>query len=166
MSGGGHAVQAMRFAVKHAVASGVVVTAVVVFAAASYFALLAWAMLVGEPLGGPLAFPFLVLFAMVASVASVGAVLLPVTALTDWICFGRHVRLLWQIPRATALMGLWLLMVAVIAAVVRGAAVGSTAVFAGIVFLVLLIPLGMYWWSVQSTDWILAIAMRWWTSRR
>ena len=161
-----NAVHAMRFAVKHAVAAGVVVAGVVAFSAASYFALLAWAVLVGEPLGGPLAFPFMVLFAVVASVVSVGAALLPVAALTEWICLRRQIRLPWQIPIVTAVMGTWLLMLALIAAAVRGAPVGSTAVPTGIVFLVLLVPLGMYWWSMKSADWILGVTMRWWTSRR
>jgi hypothetical protein len=72
----------MRFAVKHAVAGAVVVGGVVALTAASYFALLAWAVLMGEPLGGPLAFPFLVLFALVASIVSAVMILLPTTAFT------------------------------------------------------------------------------------
>lgn len=38
---------AMRFALKHAVATGVVVTGIVGFTAFSYFALLLWAVLAG-----------------------------------------------------------------------------------------------------------------------
>jgi hypothetical protein len=156
----------MRFAVKHAIAAGVVITAMIALATASYVALLVWAVLVGEPLGGPLAFPFMILIAVVASVISVGAVLLPVTALTEWICVRRQIRLQWQIPIDTAVMGMWLLMLAAIGAAVRGAPIGSTAVPTGTVFLLLLVPLGMYWWSMQSADWILRVATRWWSRRR
>jgi hypothetical protein len=93
--------EAIRFAAKHAVAAAVVISGIVVFSAASYFALLAWAVLAGEPLGGPLAFPFMVLFAVVAGAVSVGAALLPVTAVTEWICLRRRMRLPWQITIAT-----------------------------------------------------------------
>lgn len=157
---------AMRFAVKHAVAAGVVVANIMTFSATSYFALLAWSVLVGAPLGGPLAFPFMVLLAVVASVASVGGALFPVTALTEWICLRHQIRVPWQIPIATTAMGAWLLMLAVIAAAVRGTPIESTAVPAGIAFLVLLVPLGMYWWSMQSADWILSVSTRWWSPRR
>ena len=153
--------QAMRFAVKHAVAAGIVIAGIAGFTAASYFALLAWAVLMGEPLGGPLAFPFAVLFAVVASVVAIGAVLLPVTAFAEWICQRRGVRVWWQIPVATAVMGIWLLTMAVMTAALRAASVGSTAVPAGIVFLILLVPLGIYWWSMQSADWILRVVSAW-----
>ncbi|CAN5803226.1 hypothetical protein BH18ACI5_BH18ACI5_05630 [soil metagenome] len=75
------------------------------------------------------------------------------------------IRLLWQIPIVTAVMGTWLLVLAVMTAVLRGAPVGSAALPAGIVFLVLLVPLGLYWWSAQSSDWVLGIAARRWMSR-
>lgn len=150
----------MRFAVKHAVAAAVVIAGITAFSAASYFALLVWAVLVGEPMGGPLAFPFMVLFAVVVSTISVGAALFPVTALTEWICRRRRLGWPWQIPIATAVMGAGLLMVAVVAAAVRGGSLGSTLAPAGIAFLLLLAPLGMYWWSVRSADWIVGVIVR------
>jgi hypothetical protein len=55
----------------------------------SVFALLAWAVLTGEPLGGPLAFPFLILVGLIASTFAVAAVLFPVSAFTEWICLSR-----------------------------------------------------------------------------
>lgn len=156
----------MRFAVKHAVGAAAVIVGITAFSAASYFALLAWAVLMGEPLGGPLAFPFMVLFAVVASIVCVGAALLPVTALTEWICRRWQLRLAWQIPIATAVMATGLLMFAMIGATVRGESLNSAAVLAGIVFLLLLAPLGMYWWSMQSADWIVGATLRYWNRRR
>lgn len=151
---------AMRFAVKHAVATGVVVGGIVAFTAASYFALLAWAVLVGEPLGGPLAFPFMVLFALVASVVSVGLILLPATAVAERISVRRQLRVAFQIPIATALAGVFLLFAALVISVLRGVSWGSAAAAAGVMFALLLVPLGVYWWSMQSADWLLRAATR------
>ena len=153
-----------RFAIKHAVATGVVIAGIVGVTAASYFALLAWAVLAGEPLGGPLAFPFLVLFALVASVVAAGLILFPATALTEWICVKNKFRLALQIPIATAFVAGYLLLAAVIAAVVRDVSLASAATAAGVVFLLLLVPLGVYWWAMQSADWLLRIAASAWTT--
>ena len=151
---------AIRFVVKHAVAAGVVLMGSVALSAGSYFALLAWAVLSDQPLGGPLAFPFLILIAVGMSLAAIGAALFPVTTLTEWICRGCNLRIVWQIPIAIAVMGSWMVMLAAIASVSR-APIASTAPLAGVVFLLLLAPLGIYWWSLQCVDWILGVANRW-----
>jgi hypothetical protein len=153
---------AMRFAVKHAVATAVVVGGIVAFTAASYFALLAWAVLVGDPLGGPLAFPFMVLFALFASVVSVGLILLPATALAEWVAVKKQLRMAFQIPIATALAGVQLLFAALVISVLGGMPWSSAAAAAGVIFALLLVPLGVYWWSMQSADWLLRAATRWW----
>ena len=152
----------MRFALKHAIAGAAVTAAIAAFSAASYFALLAWAVLAGEPLGGPLAFPFMVLASLIASVVSVCVVLLPVTAVTDWMCRKRRIRLPWQIPIATVLMGSWLVALLVATTVTRGTPIVASATFGGLAFLVLLLPLGLYWWTMQSADWIVGATVRWW----
>jgi hypothetical protein len=77
--------KAVRFVLKHAVAAAAVVIVVVAVTAASYLALILWVLLAGGGLGGPLTFPFMILFALVASVASI-LVLLPTTAVTQWMC--------------------------------------------------------------------------------
>ena len=110
----------MRFAAKHAVATSVVVGGIVAFSAASYLALLAWAVLVGEPLGGPLAFPFMVLLALVASVVTVGLVLLPATAVAEWIALKKQLRTVLQIPIATLLAAVCLIFEALVISVLRG----------------------------------------------
>lgn len=151
----------MRFSVKHMVAAGVVVGGVVALTAASYFALLAWAVLVGEPLGGPLAFPFMVLFALVASVVSVGLILLPATAVAEWIGVKKQLRVAFQIPIATALAGVFLLFATLATAVLRETSWGSAAAAGGVMFALLLVPLGGYWCSMQSADWLLRVATGW-----
>jgi len=157
---------AMRFAIKHAVAGSVVIGGIVGLTAASYIALLAWAILAGGDLGGPLAFPFLVLFAVVASVVSVGLILLPTTALTEWICVTRNLRLALQIPIATVCLWTYLISAALVVALLRGTPLSSATFTASVVFVLLLAPLGAYWWSMQSADWLLGTVTKWWNSIR
>ena len=152
---------AVRFAVKHALATGVVVGGVVAFTAASYFALLAWAVLAGQPLGGPLALPFMVLFALVASLGSVALILLPATAIAEWISVKKRLRVALQIPIATALAAVFVVLAALVIAVLREMSWGSAAAAAGVIFALLLVPLGVYWWSMQSADWLLRAATGW-----
>lgn len=146
---------AARFALKHAVAAGVVVGGVTALSAASYFALLLLAVVADEGIGGPLAFPFMVLSGMAASVLAVGLVLMPTTALAEWITFRRRLHVVWQIPIAVALTGAAVLSTAAAVSVMRGVAPGTTAGAATVGFVSLLVPLGAYWWSMQSADWLI-----------
>src|SRR5262245_35041123 len=98
----------MVFAVKHAVATSVVVSGTAALAAASYFGLLAWAILANSPIGSPFAFPFMVLLALVASTLAVVFVFLPTTAFTEWICSRRSFSRFVQIPVATIVLVLYL----------------------------------------------------------
>jgi hypothetical protein len=47
----------------------------------------------------------LVLFALAASVVCVGAILLPTTALTEWICLKCGLRVSLQIPLSVVCLG-------------------------------------------------------------
>jgi hypothetical protein len=158
-------VRAIRFAAKHAVAAAVVVGGITILTATSYFALLIWAALTGQPLGGPLAFPFLVLFALAASVVCVAVILLPTTALTEWMCLKRDLRVAIQIPLSVACLGAYVLVGALLMALLSEGSLAIATKNAAIVFVMLLVPLGAYWWSMQSTDWILGWALAWWSGR-
>jgi hypothetical protein len=153
---------AIRFAAKHAVASAVVTAGIVTLTAVSYIALLAWAALTGGGLGGPLALPFLVLFAFVAAIAAAALILFPATALAEWICARREMGVGWQIPVSVACMAACVVAAAGVMSALRGTSLHGTASAAGILFVVLLVPLGVYWWSMQSTDWLLRHGERWW----
>ena len=152
----------IRFVVKHAVAATVVVSGAVILTAASYFALLAWAVVAGGGLGGPLAFPFMVLFALLASTAAVLLVLLPTTALTEWICRKRQAHRLIQIPVATLVLAAYVLAATVVIALLAKSSVGKATSLAAVTIGVLLVPLGAYWWSLQSTDWLIHVGIRLW----
>ncbi len=156
---------AMRFAAKHAVAATLVVAGMATLSGVSYFVLLAWAVLTDEPLGGPLAFPFMIVLAAATGVTVVSVALFPVTALTEWICRRSDLRTRWQIPIAAAVMGTWVLMLAATATLLSGAPLASGAAPAGVIVLLLLIPLWIYWWTTQAADWILGAATRWWDNR-
>lgn len=145
---------ATRFAVKHAVATAVVVGGVVLFAGASYFALLLWAVFVGEPLGGPLAFPFMVLAAFVGSALAV-AFILPTTAMAEWIRRWWRLHLAAEIPLASALLLIAVLSTAMANGAIQATSMVSAGRTAAVVWALLLIPLGVYWWSLQGTDWLL-----------
>jgi hypothetical protein len=144
----------MRFAVKHTVAAGVVVSGIVAFTAASYFALLMWSVLAGLPLGGPFAFPFMVLFALVACVVAVLFLILPATVIAEWLCNRYHFRLAMQIPTATVVMGILLCAMTAALTTLAGSPMSAGLPIAGIASIVLLVLLGAYWWSMQSVDWL------------
>jgi hypothetical protein len=151
---------AITLAVKHGVATAIVVGGVVAFTAASYFALLAWAVLMNEPLGGPLAFPFMVLFALLTSVGSAVFVFFPTTAVTEWACVRCRVHLLLQIPIAAIVLIGYVFTAAIAIALVRGSSVATTLRPAAVVSAVLLVPLGAYWWSLQSVEWLIHLGAR------
>ena len=150
----------MRFALKHAVATAVVVAGIIGFTAASYFALLLWAALAGRGLGGPLALPFMLLGALLASVVAVLFILLPSTALTEWLGVKFRLRLLLQIPVATGVLIANVFAGSLLMAQLRNGSFSNALWAAAIVSGLLLIPLGAYWWSLQTADWLLRLATR------
>jgi hypothetical protein len=154
-------VNGIRFALRHAAATGILVGGVVAFAAASYFALLGWAMLVGEPLGGPFALPFMVLVGLIAGVSSTVLVFFPAAALAEWIGAKRNLSVAAQIPIATGLMGAFVLLASVAVGLSRGLTLASAASIGGLIFVLLVVPLGVYWWAMRSSDWLVQSAIRW-----
>ena len=63
--------EGLRFITKHAVAAAVVIGGLTAFAAVLYFILLLVAIVTNQPLGGPLALPFLVLLGLLAGTVGV-----------------------------------------------------------------------------------------------
>lgn len=157
--------QAIRLVTKHAVAGAVVVTGMTVLTVASYLALLIWAALTGGAPGGPLALPLLIVLAIVAGIGVVGLILLPTTLLTEWMCVRHRLRIAVQIPLTVACLGLYVFAGALVLALVRRSSVAAASEAAGVIIVVLLIPLGAYWWSMQATDWIVGLAVTWWSGR-
>jgi len=154
---------AMRYAVKHAVAATVVVCSIVAFTVISYFGLLAWAVVAGAPIGGPLALPFMLILAVALSIIAALAVLWPVTTLSEVVCrrFG-HWQTLIQIPMATFLLFVEVIAIEVLIALLRQQPGARGLVPGAIAGVILLVPLGIYWWSLQATNKILEMSGALW----
>lgn len=150
-----------RFALKHAVAGGVVVLLAALVAGLSWAALFLWALAAGAPLGGPLAFPFMVGGAILAATLSVVALLLPVTVAGEMI--RRHLlrwSLFTEIPIATMLLAVVVLVLGLLLGPALGVPRSRAFSIAAIATGVLLLPLGAYWWSAQATDAVLGLTVR------
>ena len=151
----------IQMALGHAVATAVVVASCIGFAVVAYFGVLAWAVLVGEPIVGVLALPFMMLAALVGSCIAVLTVLLPSTLLSYLICRAFKWPKLVEIPVATV--------VSVVISLALGAITGlfystvKQGVQQGLVLdLILLVPLGIYWWSLQGTSWLIQLSKCFW----
>ena len=111
----------MQYALEHAIAACTVVFAATTFAVVAYFGLLAWAVLAGELLGGPLAVPFAMIAATLAVTVAAIAVFWPVTTLGGLrrrSTLPRHV--VAEIPIGAALMTGYLIVVAVLVSIGSG----------------------------------------------
>jgi len=148
-------------AVAHAMATAVILSISVLLTVLSYFGLLAWAALANAPIGGPLALPFMILVAFVGSCMAVLVVLFPSTLLSEITCRKLHWPKLIEIPLAT--------LASLLISLIVGSTVGwfygdieQALRLALISELVLLVPLGAYWWSVQGTSGLIKLGARVW----
>ncbi len=154
-------------ALGHALAAATVVGTTIVLTMLAYFGMLAWAVLMGEPIGGALALPFMLLLALVGSAASVILVLFPSTLLTH----GARQRLNWPLITEIPIAVVMSFAVSVLVGVVAGALLGTVedgVRLALAATALLLVPLGLYWWSLQGTTWLLRTlraAWRWLVAR-
>lgn len=144
----------MRASISHAVAACAVVGASLAFAVVGYIGLLAWAVVAGLPLGGPLALPLLMLLALLTSTAAIFFGLFPATFIGHFLC--RRV-LGWSIAAEIPISTLLTLGITVVISMVVGSYGGVspwTSVAQGVVLgLFLLVPLGVYWWVLRVSDW-------------
>jgi hypothetical protein len=149
-----------RFALKHAVAGGAVVLLAALFAGLAWLALFLWALAAGAPLGGPLAFPFMVGAAILAATLSAALLLFPVTAASELIRRRLRWPLLAEIPIATLLLGTVCLALSFVVGPALGVPRSRALGDAVIAMAALPLPLGLYWWSAQVTDAVLGLALR------
>jgi hypothetical protein len=149
------------FCARHLFALGVAMLAACAAWTVTYFALLLWAVLTGGGLGGPLAYPAGLLFALVAMAAAGLVLLLPATALAEWVARRRGFPVLAQIPVSVGILALLCLAVVGLVSAggfqptLRGASIGF-----GTLFLALLLPLGLYWWTAQSIPLLASLLAR------
>jgi hypothetical protein len=149
------------FCARHLLAVMVMVVAACVAWTITYFALLLWALLTDGGIGGPLAYPAGLLFVFVATTAVSIGLLLPSTALAEWFSQRRGFPILAQIPLSVVALALLCLVVVGLASAsgsqptLRGISVGF-----GVLFVALLVPLGLYWWTAQSLSLLLSLIHR------
>ncbi len=141
-------------AVAHATATAAVIGLSVGFSVIGYFGLLAWSILTGSPLGGPLGLLAMMFAAFVLSSLAAVVVLAPVTMVTSAICArGRNGWRLLQIPVAMMIcLGELLAISSLIVLIARnsGNSALDTIRVAVVAWLILLFPLGVYWWILQA----------------
>ena len=143
----------LRQAARHASATGVLAAVLALTAGVSYVALLLIAIVTNQGLGGPLALPFMVLCGAVAGVLLGPLLLLPVTAITEWLCRRPGMlRLAAQIPLSTILASLVIVGLSVEAARRGGLDLLEGAVLVLVSLAVGLFALGVYWWVLRLFD--------------
>ncbi|HSK77886.1 MAG TPA: hypothetical protein VLQ45_15655 [Thermoanaerobaculia bacterium] len=140
------------FGIRHAVAVLATIVAACILWTVTYAALLAWAVVTNEGLGGPLAYPGgLVAAAITAAVTSL-VLFLPATALAEWICRRSHWPFLAQIPVSVAVLAAVCVPVALGVQLLREVPASAASVLqsAALLFTLSLVPIGFYWWVAQT----------------
>lgn len=148
----------VRFLFKHACALAALSLGLILSAFAAYFVLLAIAIVFDLGLGGPLALPFMMVSGGIAAIAGTCVAFFPATAIAEHL--RRHLHLPWicEIPMASALS-----MIAAFAIALHFSKCSCTFDFALTVFvwwLVLALPLGFYWWTMQASDVLMRTGLR------
>ena len=143
-----------RFVVKHAVAAAVVTAGTGLFAGASWLVTFLWATMTSS--GSDPALPFFstVMGGVTSGAAASVLVLLPSTALAEFVTARARLRIWWQVPLAAVVI----LGIGVVATVVDTAnqlALSTAATQMLAATMRRLAALVVYWWSLQSTDWLL-----------
>jgi hypothetical protein len=139
------------FCARHLLALAVTIAVPCVLWTIAYFALLLWAMVTNGGIGGPLAYPAGLLFFFVAATVASLVLLLPSTALAEWIARRRRLPILAQIPISVGILALLCFVLVCIAASVDAApSFQGVSVGFGVLFIAHLLPLGLYWWMAQS----------------
>ncbi len=149
------------FLVRHFLASCVVVVSACILWTVLYFALLLWAVVSGGGIGGPLAYPVGLLLVFVLAAIVTALLLWPSAALAEWI--GRRSRLgiLAQIPLSVAVLAVLSFTAAFIAHAFNHPYFAGRFLSAGaVVFIVHLVPLGIYWWAAQSGPLVISLFRR------
>jgi len=141
-----------RVALSHTFAAVVVIGGSALLATGAYAALLAWAIVFNQPLGGPLALPFMVLAALAASGLSAICVLAPATLAGEWLA--RRSRRAW--PIAILIVAIEAVSIAAVATLRWDAPISVAIGAASGGGVVLLMLLGVYWLCVRSVSWLLA----------
>jgi hypothetical protein len=150
------------FFARHSLALLVTVAAPCVLWTVAYCALLLWALVVGGGVGSPASYLLTLVVLLLYGTAGALTLLFPSAALAEWLARRLGLPVLAQIPLSVAILAVLSLAVAGLAS-----AVGYnpwwlrdvSAIF-GVLFLVHLLPLGLYWWVAQGGPLVLSLLRR------
>ena len=148
-----------RFVVKHTVAAAVVTAGTGLIAGVSWLTMYLWAAMAHS--GSEPAIPFLsaVMGGLASGAASSVLVLLPSTALAEVVATNSRLRLWWQLPLAALVIS----GIGIVTAIVNSA---NDVTLNTALALMLTATVGrmaalfVYWWALQSTDWLLRSTVR------
>jgi hypothetical protein len=139
------------FLVRHFVASIVIVALPCVLWTIAYIGLLLWAVFTNRGIGGPLAYPAGILVILIAATLSCLLLLFPSTALAEWIAKRRGLPIFAQIPISVGILALLCFIYAgVVASSDASQWLQGFSIGFGLLFAAHLLPLGIYWWTMQS----------------
>jgi len=139
-------------AARHAFAFGLVIAAACVFWTVGYFTLLLWSIIMGEGAGSLITYPrgiFCITFGGLA----VGAVLfLPATLVGEFLCKRFTLPVLIGIPLSIIAFGAFALFWSVMRHLSPHVDVVEVMRSTGGLIVLLMVPLGLYWWSAEFTQ--------------
>jgi hypothetical protein len=140
------------FILRHAIASFATIVAACLLWTVAYFALLLWAVAANAGLGGPLAYPGMLLVVAVAAIFASTLLFFPATALAEWVCSRARWPVLAQIPVTVGMLAMLCITMAAIFPALRGQPISADAVITGGAwfFGLSLLPIGIYWWIAQA----------------
>ena len=149
------------FCARHFLALLVTVAAACALWTITYFALLLWAAFADGGLGSPASYPLGLIFVLIAGTLVSITLFLPSTALAEWFAQRRGLPILAQIPISVGVFAfLCFASVCLAAAVSPQRSLRGVAIGFGVLFLVHLVPLGIYWWAAQSGPLLLSVLQR------
>jgi len=135
----------MLWAFKHAVASAATALLLLALTFVAYFGLLAWAVVAGADLGGPLALPFMLLLAVLLCAVLLVGFLQPATVLAEFTRSRLRLHRIAEIPLASLIS----LVPCALSAWCLRACEWTSADFVElwlVLWLLVALPLGFYWW--------------------
>ncbi len=149
------------FCARHSLALLVTMVLPSVLWTITYFALLLWAAFTNGGIGGPLAYPAGLVFVIGVAAVSGLMLLMPSTAMAEWIGKRFALPIFAQIPISLSLLAV-LCLVVVAGATAAGVPTSfrGFSLSLGTLFTAHLVPLGLYWWVVQSGPLSLSLLQR------
>lgn len=155
------------FAGRHIIASLVSICFPVAVVTIAYFVLLVIAILTDAGLGSPVALPLWALLTLVVSFSYTSLLLLPAVAIAEVVSrtFGKwqHVA---QVPLSAVFLALFAVLWMVIISLINQPHLSLKQWFnySVLVFLVMTLPLGIYWWTMKFTQaviFVMTSALAW-----